>query len=235
MSEPILPEPLRAKIKNLFEQGFSSVEIYDTVIEESKPHVESHEQLMKCLSSLKGKVTLKKVPKKTIHVKRFNVPKPKKFDTYKHQGIINQLRPNMPGKVFENLCEDIVIDILENYEGFKNPENANKDPNIYNPPFDFFAFKDGKPFVIEFKGSLNSYNHPGETQKRRLKELKEQVRILNMALLQVKLNQVKLNEAEYRIFYNDELNLFFDGKRISINPVAEWIKSKLSDTKVGNN
>ena len=131
---------------------------------------------------------------------------------------------------FGNLCEDIVIDILENYEGFKNTENANKAPHFHNPPFDFFAFKGGKPFVIEFKGSLNNYHPLGETQKRRLKELLKRIRRLNVALL-----QVKLNAAEYRIFYNDDMNLFFDGKKVSINPVIEWIETKPDESKSVNN
>lgn len=74
MPKPILPESLREKIANLFERGLSSVDIYDAVIEVSKPYVKSHEQLMRCLSSIKGKVTLKRKRKKTIQVKRFNVP-----------------------------------------------------------------------------------------------------------------------------------------------------------------
>ena len=77
MPKPILPESLREKIANLFEQGLSSVEIYDAVIEVSKPYVKSHEQLMRCLSSIKGKVILKRKRKKTIQVKRFNVPRQK--------------------------------------------------------------------------------------------------------------------------------------------------------------
>jgi hypothetical protein len=229
MPKPILPESLREKIVNFFEQGFSSVEIYDAVIEESKPYVESHEQLMRCLSSLKGKAALKRKGGKTIQVKRFDVPKPKKFDISKHQAIVKKLRPDMIGTDFENQCEGIVIDILENYEGFKNTENANKAPHFHNPPFDFFAFKGSKPFVIEFKGSLDNYHPPGETQKRRLKELLRRIERLNIALL-----QVKLNAAEYRIFYNDAMNLFFDGKRVSINPVVQWIRTKLDEAKSAN-
>ena len=222
MPKAILPESLREKIANLFEQGLSSVEIYDAVIEVSKPYVKSHEQLMRCLSSIKGKVTLKRKRKKTIQVKRFNVPRPKKFDVTHHQSTVRQLSSNMIGKKFENLCEDIVIDILKNYEGFKAIENANEAPNFHNPPFDFFAFKGIKPFVIEFKGSLNNFNAPGETQKRRLRELLKRIKGLNVGLL-----QVKLNTGEYRIFYNDDMNLFFDGKKVSINPVVKWIETKL--------
>lgn len=230
MPKPILPESLREKIANLFERGLSSVDIFDAVIDESRPYVKSHEQLLRCLTSIKGKVTLKRKTEKTAQVKKFYVPKPKKFDIYKHQGIVRQLSSNMIEKKFENLCEDIVIDILENYEGFKNIENANKAPNFHNPPFDFFAFKGNKPFVIEFKGSLNNYHPPGETQKRRLKELLERIRGLNIALL-----QLKLNTAEYRIFYNDDMNLFFDGKKVSINPVVKWIETKLGESKSANN
>jgi hypothetical protein len=141
MPKPILPESLREKIANLFEQGLSSVEIYDAVIEVSKPYVKSHGQLMRCLSSIKGKVTLKRKRKKTIQVKRFNVPRPKKFDITHHQSTVRQLSSNMKEKEFENLCENIVIDILKNYEGFKTIENANEVPNFHNPPFDFLLLK----------------------------------------------------------------------------------------------
>ena len=45
---------------------------------------------------------------------------------------------------------------------------------------------------------------------------------------------MKINAAEYRIFYNDDMNLFFDGKKVSINPVVEWIETKLDESKSAN-
>jgi hypothetical protein len=128
----------------------------------------------------------------------------------------------MPEKRFENLCEPVVMDILQNYEGFKLVESANNVSGFHNPPFDYFAFKGKTPYIIEFKGSLNSFNSPGETQKRRIKELMSQIEGLKLALI-----QVRFNTGEYRIFYNNEMNLFFDGRKVSIAPVVDWIYGKL--------
>jgi len=226
MPKPILPYPLRQKILDLFKGGLSSVEIFDNIIEESKPYVKSHEQLMRCLSSLKGNTTLKRKGKTEKKTKNFRVPKPKKFDLSKHQKITESLKPDMLGKDFENRCEPIAIDILKQNENFTNIENANQIPKFHNPPFDFFAFKRKMPFIVEVKSSLNSFNAPGETQKRRLQELLKQIKELNIALL-----QVKLNSGEYRIFYNDDMNLFFDGKKVSITPIVRWIDTKLEQLK----
>jgi hypothetical protein len=56
--------------------------------------------------------------------------------------------------------------------------------------------------VIEFKGSLKSFNHPGETQKRRMRELLERIEGLNAALI-----QVKIETRQYRMFYGRELDV----------------------------
>jgi len=222
MSKPILPDHLRKKIIDLFEQGFSSVEIYDEVYEEAMPYVESEEQYGRCISSIKGKVTLKQKAKITP-VKKQKIPCRKKFDIKQDPDITAQLSGTLTGRQIEKLCEPVAIDILKNFEGFKKIESSNNVSGFHNPPFDFFAFKKGKPFIIEFKGSLNTFNSPGETQKRRMKEVLGLIDGLNIALL-----QVIINTGEYRIFYNDEMDLFFDGKKISVKPVVDWIKSKLT-------
>jgi len=222
MPKPILPDRLREKIINLFEQGMSSIEVYDEVYDETMPHVESEEQLVRCISSIKGKVTLKQKVK-TAPVKKPQIPCRKKCDMTQHKDIPSQLSKTLKGKEIEKLCEPIAIDILKNYEGFKKIENSNNVAGFHNPPFDFFAFKNGRPFIIEFKGSLNTFNSPGETQKRRMKEVLAHVDGLNIALL-----QIVINTGEYRIFYNEAMDLFFDGKKISVKPVVDWIKSKLT-------
>jgi len=74
----------------------------------------------------------------------------------------------MLGLEFEKMMEPIVMDILCNYEDFKKVEAS---PNFRGTPFDFFGFKDGLPFIIEYKGSLKNFSYPGKTQKRRLQEL----------------------------------------------------------------
>lgn len=97
-------------------------------------------------------------------------PKPvgKPFDTGKYTDIINSLEKNMSEIKFERLSEVVVPDILQNYEGFSR---IIKGPDFRGTPFDFFGYKNDQPYIIEYKGSLNSFNTPGETQKRRLQEV----------------------------------------------------------------
>jgi len=222
MPKPILPDDLRIKIATLIDNGLSTIDIYDDIIEEAAPHAESEDQVTKCISSIRGKVTLKNKNIKTYPEKKITIPGRKTFDSKPHTDNIKQLNTVMPEKKFESLCEPVVMDILQNYEGFKLVESANNVSGFHNPPFDFFAFKGKTPYIIEFKGSLNSFNSPGETQKRRIKELMSHIDGLKLALI-----QVRINTGEYRIFYNNEMNLFFDGRKVSIAPVVEWIAGKL--------
>ena len=130
----------------------------------------------------------------------------------------------MNHKEFEDACEDIALDILQNYEEFRNIETANNVSQFTNPPFDFFGFKGKKPYIIEFKGSLYSFNSPGEPQNRRLKELLHRIEGLNIALL-----QVRLKSSAYRIFYNAEMDLFFDGKQMPLEPIEEWLRQRIDN------
>jgi hypothetical protein len=147
------------------------------------------------------------------------VPKPKKFDADKHSESIRDLTENMSEKEFEKACEGVAFDILQNYEGFDKVE---KGPNSLGTPFDFFGFKEGVPYIIELKSSLNHFNAPGETQKRRLKELLESIAGLKIALLQVKLSKV-----EYRIFYNEDMEILFQERRAPLEPIQDWIKERI--------
>jgi hypothetical protein len=122
-------------------------------------------------------------------------------------------------KEFESFCEGIVFDILENYEGF---EGVEKGPNFQGTPFDFFGYKNGSPYIIEFKGSLNHFHYPGETQKRRMKELLGKIEGLRVALL-----LVKLTNGEYKIFYDEDMEILFQGRRVPIEPIEEWIRERI--------
>ena len=93
-------------------------------------------------------------------------PKPKEFYVDKYEHVISRLRENMSELELEQSCEEVALDILQNYEGF---EKVEKGPTFRGTPFDFFGYKNGTPYIIELKGSLNSFNTPGETQKWRLK------------------------------------------------------------------
>jgi len=144
---------------------------------------------------------------------------PKEFDARKHKKIISQLRPHMDLKKFEKICCPIAKDILQNYEGFKK---VKKGPKFTGTPFDFFGFKNGEPYIIEFKGSLNYFNSPGETQKRRMQELLNKIEGLRIALL-----QVKLKKAQYRILYNEEMDDLFKGAEAPLEPIEKWIRNQM--------
>jgi len=146
-------------------------------------------------------------------------PKPKRFDANKHKQVIGKLSVNMSEKLFERACEAVALDILQNYEGF---DRVKKGPNFRGTPFDFFGFKNGSPYIIELKGSLNRFNSPGETQKRRLKELLKSITGLKVALL-----QVKLRKGEYRIFYDEDMKILFQNRRAPLKPIAKWIRERL--------
>lgn len=147
-------------------------------------------------------------------------PTPRTFDTTRHYDLINSLSEDMKGLEFERLCKPIVYDILQNYEKFRKIE---KGPNFIGTPFDFFGFKDDIPYIIEFKGSLHNFNSPGGIQKRRMKELLKRIKGLRVALL-----QVKLRKSQYRIFYNDDMNILFHSKEAPIEPIVDWINMRVT-------
>ena len=136
----------------------------------------------------------------------------------------------MLSKDFEKACLPIVTDILLNYEGFTGLVDSNNVKGFHNPPFDFFGLKNGRPFIIEFKGSLENFNSPGETQKRRMQELLAKVDGLNISLL-----QVKLRRGKYRILYNQDLNLLFDGREVPLGPVISWIEDRIRESQGDSN
>ena len=146
-------------------------------------------------------------------------PTPKEFDISNFQKVLSNLKENMAELKFEQQSEVLVPYILENYEGF---EKIEKGPNFRGTPFDFFGFKNGIPYIIEFKGSLNNFNSPGETQKRRLQEILNQVEKLGVVLI-----QVKINKSQYRIFYDEEMDILFQGEKAPLEPVIDWVKNRV--------
>ena len=152
-------------------------------------------------------------------MKRSLLLTPKEFDAEKHEKIIRKLRPHMDLKEFEELCSPIAKDILENYEGF---EKVEKGPQFIGTPFDFFGFESDVPCLIEFKGSLNYFNSPGETQKRRMQELLNKIKGLRIALL-----QVKVKKAQYRILYNEEMDDLFQGTEAPLEPIEQWLRDRM--------
>ena len=152
-------------------------------------------------------------------MKRLDKPKAKKFDSSRYKNIINRLTETTPGREVEKNCKEIAIDILQNYEGFERVEEGPKFPGT---PFDFFGIKNRDPYIIEVKYSLKNFSTPGETQKRRMKEILNRINNLKVALL-----QIKLRKSEYRIFYHDDMEILFQGKKAPIEPIIKWIEDLL--------
>lgn len=217
MANPKLPTHLGQRIKYLFREGHSNEQVFKIVFDEAMDYVDSDEELSRCIASLKGKTRVKS------HIQKTKAPTPqiKDFDSSRYKDIINGLRKHMPEKQFEEACSDIVRYILQDYEGF---EKVIEGPNFRGTPFDFFGFRYGAPYVIEFKGSLSQFNLPGETQKRRLQILLNRVEGLRVALL-----QVKLKKAQYRIFYDKDLYPLFFGPKAPIKPIEKWVRDRMKE------
>jgi hypothetical protein len=224
MSTHVFPKEIREKITNYFKNGYSSLEVFDSILEKAAPYVKSQSQLSRCIASLKGKATKGTKPIEAKKIPAIKPPKPKTFDSGKYNEIINSLREDTPGYEFERACIPIVLDILQNKENFTNIEDANEAKDFHNPPFDFFGVKNNEPYIIEFKGSLNNFNSPGERQKQRMQKLLGKVNELNIALL-----QVKLRNSQYRILYNEQMDLLFDGRESPIEPIVKWINEKIKE------
>lgn len=229
MPEPILTKQLRDRILGMFAEGMSSIEVFDAVYAQTIEYVDSENQLSRCIASLKGFATKKQGMKandsewEDKSVEAIPLPQRKSFDNSEYEEIINTLGKTTPGYEFEKACNPIVIDILKNYEGFDQIIDANAGNSFHNPPFDFLGFKNGEPFIIEFKGSLESLNCPGESQKKRLQDLLKRIAGLNVALL-----QVRLKNSDYRILYNDELKPLFDGNPAPLEPIEDWLRDRIS-------
>ncbi|MCL7489597.1 MAG: hypothetical protein M8357_15635 [Desulfobulbaceae bacterium] len=146
-------------------------------------------------------------------------PVPKTFDIGQYTEVITGLTEHMKEQEFEKICTPIAIHVLQAYENF---EHLQEGPKLAGRPFDFFGYKDGNPYIIELKASLKSFNAPGETQKRRIQEVLRAIPGLNIALL-----QLKLNLGQYRVFYNYEFNIFFEGRQVPIEPIIEWVRRQI--------
>jgi len=147
------------------------------------------------------------------------IPAPKGFDKDPYAGILSQAYKGMPNRELEALGKKVAVDLLEKAEGFTGVVEG---PAFPGTPFDLFGHKGDMPYIIELKCSLVSFNHPGEVQKLRLQELLRRIEGLGVALL-----QMNLSAATYRIFYDDQLDLLFHGKKRPLGPVEKWIRERL--------
>lgn len=149
----------------------------------------------------------------------------KAFDVRLHRPLIDSLEANMPTRQFEAASEPIVLDILANCEGFSHLERA---PQVGGVPFDYFGHRNGKPYVVEYKGSRSRFPGLAETQRRRLQELHELLPALGMALL-----QVNLAVGRYRMSYDSDVERLFAAEHRSLAPVVEWLKERICEIRQG--
>ena len=136
--------------------------------------------------------------------------------TFRHR--LRRLRTAPSNQEFARLCHPIVLDVLRR-EGFRRIVQG---PNFQGTPFDYFARRQGKPYIIEFKGSTSRFRTPHETQRRRLWRVIRHLPGLGIALL-----QLKLHTAEYRILFNSEVRALFRWSEAPINPIVEWLRARV--------
>jgi len=215
MANTILPEVIRETIKELFAKGYTRDTISIFVKAEAQKYVESDKQLMRCIVSIER--IIPDIPKKAKAYP--TTPKIQDFDPKPYSQIITKLNKRTPNKILEEQGTKIAVDILTKYEGFKKVERG---PNFAGTPFDLFGYKRRKPYIIELKCSLNHFQYPGEIQKKRMKDLLKNIKGLHVALL-----QLKLKNAEYKIFYDDQMELLFYGSKMPLAPIEDWIRERL--------
>jgi len=146
-------------------------------------------------------------------------PLPKAFDRRAYAGILKKAYKGMPNRDLEALGKEVAKDLLLKAEGFSRVVEG---PTYPGTPFDLFGFRRKRPYMVELKCSLVSFNHPGEVQKIRLQELLQRIEGLGVALLQLNLDSVR-----YRIFYDEQLDLLFHGKKRPLRGIEKWIRERL--------
>jgi hypothetical protein len=114
MAKAKLPEGLREKVKELYQQGHGKEEVFRLVKSEGLLYLKTEDELMRCLKSLKGKARLEPPRPPTPPP-----PKPKEFDTKPFKSALEGVTENTPGNELEAVCRDIAKYVLEKYEGFQ--------------------------------------------------------------------------------------------------------------------
>jgi len=215
MAKTILPEVIREAVKELLKKGYARESVFRFINDQSRKYVNSDKQLMRCIVSIER--TVPHIPQKTKNYPE--PPEPKDFDPQSYSKTLTKLNKRTPNKILEERGTKIAVDILTKYEDFKKIERG---PNFAGTPFDLFGHKNSKPYIIELKCSLNHFQYPGEIQKKRMKELLKNIKGLHVALL-----QLKLKKSEYKIFYDDQMDLLFYGPKKSLAPIEDWIRERL--------
>ena len=213
MGKPILPESIREDIKILLMKGYSKEAVAKFVGKESQSYISSEKQLERCIVSIER--IFPDIPK--VRNDFPVVPRPKEFDPVPYSNILAGITKRTPLKEIEDRGARIAKKILKKYEKFENISNG---PSYAGTPFDLFGFKNKKPYIIELKASLSTFNYPGEIQKKRMQDLLRRIKGLHVALIQIKLKE----KPEYKIFYDNQMDLLFYGSKMPLGPIENWIR-----------
>ncbi|GEM_PF-4681431 len=125
------------------------------------------------------------------------------------------------GDLGEKIREEI-LSANENFEYVKRPEKT-----LRGQPFDRLCRKLGKWYIVEIKAAQQGFvGTPSHTQKRRMREVLEEVKELEPVLL-----QINLGANKYKIRYGSEVrSLIADNerKRVELDSVMYWVKKTIA-------
>ena len=143
------------------------------------------------------------------------------FNTIVRRKCIQNAQIAKNNQKFEEAVIPIIIHILTHCENFTHIEQG---PKVRGTPFDFLGHKNGKPYIVELKASMEYFNRPGIVQRERMLILQKKIANLHIALL-----QFRLINSTYRIYYDDELLSILrkDRRRASFEPIVEWINRRI--------
>jgi hypothetical protein len=217
MAQTKLPEIIRKDIKELIAKGYTQDVVRRFVKNESQDYVDSDMQLNLCIAQIARSV--KDIPKSKIGYP--DSPKPNAFEPKKYSRRIANISKNTSNKIIDKIGVEVAKKLLENELGFKGVKDG---PKFAGTPFDLFGYLNKRPYMIELKTSLKSFNYPGEIQKQRMRELLKKIKGLHVALL-----QIKLIGAEYRIYYDNQMDMLFYGDKMPLDRIEDWIRIEIKN------
>lgn len=215
MPSPELSDSFQEEIRTLLSKGYTIEAVWRFVKDEGAKYADSGAALKKSIENIS-----KRMPGACPCSKALPAPPaPASFDSRPYASVLKKVYKGMPNRDLEARGKEVGMDLLAKKEGFSG---VCEGPAFRGTPFDLFGFKEGKPYVVELKCSLVGFHHPGEIQKVRLQELMRRIQGLGAGLL-----QLNLSDMNYRLFYDEQLDLLFHGKRMPLGPIESWIRERL--------
>jgi hypothetical protein len=215
MAKTILPEIIRLDIRELLQKGYTQEAVLKFVKNESEGYVDSEKQLNRCISQIARSV--KNIPTSLIGYPVS--PKPIAFDPQKYSDRVAGISKNTSHETIDQIGVEVAKKFLKNELDFTEVKDG---PNFVGTPFDLFGCLNRCPYMIELKTSREGFHYPGEIQKQRMRELLKKINGLHVALL-----QINLSGGEYRIYYDNQMDLLFYGDKKPFDKIEDWITGKM--------